>query len=186
MALISRRTASMGLLLPLLASRHSRAQELKVDLGEAIKAILDFAKYLIDRSDRASEPQREALAAIGARMARIAAIKREFAKFLHGKPKRISEFAPADKAAARAELKALDDEIKALVSDLKKMDPTWSANHPRQANQLFRIGHGKNIEWFAMTGPQGGGVNTSSLREWLVQEADALEKGAEIIADKLK
>ena len=87
-----------------------RAAELS--LGEIATAIKDLVIFMIKRGDLETREKRKASAAlIGARMIRIAAMKRIFAEYLQGKPATMSEFSPHDQMLVDQELRPIDREI---------------------------------------------------------------------------
>ena len=151
-----------------------RAAELS--LGEIATSIKDLVIFMIKRGDLETREKRKVSAAlIGARMIRIAAMKRIFADYLQGKPATMSEFSPHDQMLVDQELRRIDREIANFAEDLREIDPAWATKYPKLYNELFAIGHGKGLWWAVRF---GANQDVGRLRAWMNAEAKELEIAA--------
>jgi hypothetical protein len=177
-ATLSRRT-SIFLGLSLLSPIPTVLRAAELSLGEIATAIKDLVIFMIKRGDLETREKRKASAAlIGARMIRIAAMKRIFADYLQGKPATMSEFSPHDQMLVDQELRRIDREIANFAEDLREIDPAWATKNPKLYNELFAIGHGKGLWWAVRFERYGANQDVGRLRAWMYAEAKALEIAA--------
>ena len=193
---------SLGMALFLLALTPSslRAQGLfsiTLDLAHLPVYLVDaYNKWKDGVDKRELQRRKDSVALLSAHMSRIAATKRDLADFLKDHPlspgrcgnvhdqfkcddPRFQE-AERNSGTVDHQFRKLDREISGLQDDLDDIDSTWAAKNPKLDQHLYRVGHGKGLEWAS----HQGSTDVDAFRKWLYKEADEFEAAVREIRER--